>query len=113
MCTSAEKVASSVKEQVVPLEETTETLKDVLDSNRDTIRVSNEHVRNLKEQADRLDDTFEYSRGVSESAIAAATAYQKITDALNEAHTQAQQANENSKNATVMVSPRVYVCMYV
>lgn len=86
-----------------PLVETTETLKSELDHNKDTIQKSNDHVRNLKYQADRLDEDFERSRTASEQAVGAATAYQKITDALNDAHKIATDTRMNSENATAMV----------
>jgi len=61
-----ENVWESVKELKSPLGQTTDTLKNELEANKDTIRKSNEHVRNLKYQADRLDEDFDRSRSASE-----------------------------------------------
>lgn len=91
---------SSVQELKEKQEQSTDTLVNELENNKNTIRESQEHARQLKWQADNLDRLFGNSKRASEAAFAAATAYQKIADAIDSAEEQANIAQRNAGNAT-------------
>jgi hypothetical protein len=93
----------SVKRLKEPLAQNVETLVNELDSNKDTIDGSQDHVRRLKYEADNLDNMLGKTRIVSENAVAAATAYKKIETALKEALIAADQAKDSANRANEIV----------
>lgn len=93
----------SVNELQVPLEQKSETLKNALENYQDSIGESRRHAEDLQREADRLDDMLTDTRAVSENAVAAATAYKNIVDALSEALNAADKAKMSADNTTSIV----------
>lgn len=91
-----------------PLEENSEKLRDELQNNRNTIRESQEHVQRLRQEARRLEGQLDDTKAKSNKSISAATAYQNIIDALDDALREAEQAESNTQNATEMVSNKPF-----
>lgn len=99
----SETIHDKVKDLHRPLDDNVETLTNELDNNRDTIRDSQIHVNKLRQEARILEGMLDDTRTKSNKSISAATAYQKIIDALDDASTEAEQAEKNAQNATAMV----------
>ena len=86
------------------MEENAEKLRDELQNNRNTIQESQDHVQRLRQEARRLEGQLDDTKAKSNKSISAATAYQNIVDALDDALKQAEEAERNTENATAMVS---------
>lgn len=93
----------SVDELQVPLEQKSDTLKNALENYQDSIGSSRRHAQNLQREADRLDNMLTDTRAVSENAVAAASAYKNIVDALSEALNAADKAKMSADNTTSIV----------
>lgn len=94
----------NVVELKEPLADTVEKLEEELKRNENTVAQSMDHAVKLKQEADDLQGTLDYTKAYADNAIVAATSYKKIVNALNASAEHSIKAKKDAENATNIIN---------